>query len=137
MRRERRRTEGASANRPKPWGAADRKAPVKTQPIKHFKGADGDLKRFLRALKAHFRLTRIDEDIDRILTAGMLLEDRAGEWYGAYLYKVDPEEALRVHGRWVELDPSYKSWRKFKTSLRDFFGGRIDQYASLKEWEVL
>jgi hypothetical protein len=137
MRQERRKAESTSANRLEPRGAAERRAPVKTQPIKHFKGDDGDLERFLRALKAHFRLTRTDEDMDRILIAGMLLEGRAGEWYGSYLCKIDPEEAMRVHGRRVELEPAYKSWKKFESSLRDSFGGGVDRYASLKEWQDL
>jgi hypothetical protein len=137
MRQERRKAESTSANRPEPRGAAERRAPVKTQPLKHFKGDDGDLERFLRALKAHFRLTRTDEDMDSILIAGMLLEGRAGEWYGSYLCKIDPEEAMRVHGLRVELEPAYKSWKKFESSLRDSFGGRVDRYASLKEWQDL
>jgi hypothetical protein len=140
MRQERRRAESMSAHRPEPREATDRRAPVKTQPIKHYKGQkgdEGDLERFLRALKAHFKLTRIDGDMDRILTAGMLLEGRAGEWYGAYLCKIDPDEAQRVHGRRVDLDPAYKSWRKFEASLRDSFGGRTDRFACLKEWQAL
>jgi hypothetical protein len=83
---------------------------AKTQPIKHFKGTDGDLERFLRALKAHFRLARVEDDINRIFTAGMLLEDRAADWYGTYICKVDPAEARRVYGRPAELDPIYKNW---------------------------
>jgi hypothetical protein len=75
--------------------------------------------------------------MDRILTAGMLLEDRAADWYGAYLCKIDPAEARRVHGRWVELDPIYKSWDKFESSLRDSFGGRIDRDAAIAEWNRL
>jgi hypothetical protein len=109
----------------------------KSQPIKHFKGGDGDLDRFLRALKAHFRLARIEDDMDRILTAGMLLEDRAANWFGTYMCKVDPAEARRVHGRDVKLDPVFRRWDKFEQSLRDSFGGRVDRDAAVMEWNRL
>jgi hypothetical protein len=139
MRRERRMAESASAFRPEPRGVAGRNPPVqaKSQSIKHFKGADGDLERFLRALKAHFRLTRVDDDMDRIVTTGMLLEDRAAEWYGAYLCRIDPDEARRLHGREVELEPIYRTWAKFETSLRDSFGGRVDRISAVDEWNRL
>jgi hypothetical protein len=139
MRRERRKAESASALRAEPRGVAGRNPPVqaKSQSIKHFKGADGDLERFLRALKAHFRLARVDDDMDRILTAGMLLEDRAAEWYGAYLCRIDPDEARRLHGREVELEPIYRTWAKFETSLRDSFGGRVDRISAVDEWNRL
>jgi hypothetical protein len=42
-----------------------------------------------------------------------------------------------VYGRRVELEPAYKSWKKSESSLRDSFGGRVDRYASLKEWQDL
>jgi hypothetical protein len=139
MRRERRKAESASALRAEPRGVAGRNPPVhaKSQTIRHFKGVHGDLDRFLRALKAHFRLARIDDDMDRILSVAMLLEDRAAEWYGSYLCKIDPEEARRVHGRNVTLDPSYATWEKFEACLRSSFGGRIDRLAAVAEWDRL
>jgi hypothetical protein len=81
MRRERRKAGSASALRADPRGVAGRNPPVhaKSQTIRHFKGVHGDLDCFLRALKAHFRLARIDDDMDRILSVAMLLEDRAAE----------------------------------------------------------
>jgi hypothetical protein len=134
MRQERRRAE-----RPVEPRGLGKVPPVqgKSQPIKHFKGGDGDLDRFLRAIKAHFRLARIEDDMDRILTAGMLLEDRAANWFGTYMCKIDPVEARRVHGRDVELDPVFRSWNKFEQSLRDSFGGRVDRDAAVMEWNRL
>jgi hypothetical protein len=134
MRQECRRAE----RRVEPRGLG--KAPPvqgKSQPIKHFKGGDGDLNRFLRALKAHFRLARIEDDMDHILTAGMLLEDRAANWFGTYMCKVDSAEARRVHGRDAELDPVFRRWDKFEQSLRDSFGGRVDRDAAVMEWNRL
>jgi hypothetical protein len=124
----------ASANGPP---ARNPLVQAKTQPIKNFEGTNGDLERFLRALKAHFRLARVEDDMDCILTAGMLLEDRAADWYGAYICKVEPAEARRVYGRPVELDPIYKSWDKFEASIPNSFGGRIDRDAAVAEWNRL
>jgi hypothetical protein len=75
--------------------------------------------------------------MDRILSVAMLLEDRAAEWYGSYLCKIDPEEARRVHGRHVTLDPSYATWEKFEACLRSSFGGRIDRLNAVAEWDRL
>jgi hypothetical protein len=70
-------------------------------PIRPFKGADGDLDRFLRALEAHFRLQRIDDDLDKIYAAGMLPEGRPAKWFGTYLCKINSKEARRHRAKYV------------------------------------
>jgi hypothetical protein len=101
-----------------------------------FKGADGDLDRFLMALEAHFRLQRIDDDLDRIYAAGMLLEGRPAKWFGTYLCKINPKEARRHKAKFVE-DRTFKQWETFENGLRESFGGRVDRNAAVDEWNRL
>jgi hypothetical protein len=51
---------------------------------------------------AHFRLQRIDDDLDRIYAAGMMLEGRPAKWFGTYLCKISPKEAARHQVKYVD-----------------------------------
>jgi hypothetical protein len=42
--------------------------------------------RFLRQLSDFFSLSKIHDDLDRIRTAGLLCEGRAGGWYDTYTF---------------------------------------------------
>jgi hypothetical protein len=88
------------------------------------------------ALEAYFRLQRIDDDLDRIYAAGMLLEGRPAKWFGTYLCKINPKEARRHKAKFVE-DPTFKQWETFENGLRESFGGRVDRNAAVDEWNRL
>jgi hypothetical protein len=135
LRQERRKAEREASVLSQPRGP-DRAVQIKSMPIRPFKGADGDLDRFLMALEAHFRLQRIDDDLDRIYPAGMLLEGRPAKWFGTYLCKINPKEARRHKAKFVE-DPTFKQWETFKNGLRESFGGTVDRNAAVDEWNRL
>jgi hypothetical protein len=105
-------------------------------PIKPFKGDQDDIDRFLRGCDAHFRLQRIDDDLDRIYAAGMMLEGRPAKWFRTYLCKISPKEAARHQVKYVE-DPLFKKWETFEAGLRESYGGRVDWNAAVAEWNRL
>jgi hypothetical protein len=136
MRQERRKAErAASVGSSRDPGRA---APVqlKSMPIKPFKGDQDDIDRFLRGCDAHFRLQRIDDDLDRIYAAGMMLEGRPAKWFGTYLCKISPKEAARHQVRFVE-DPAFRKWETFEAGLRESYGGRVDRNTAVAEWNRL
>jgi hypothetical protein len=105
-------------------------------PIEPFKGDQDDIDRFLRGCDAHFRLQRIDDDLDRIYAAGLMLEGRPAKWFGTYLCKISPKEAARHQVKFVE-DPAFRKWETFEAGLRESYGGRVDRNAAVAEWNRL
>jgi hypothetical protein len=88
-----------------------------------FSGTDGDVERFILQLGDYLGLVRITDDLDKIRTAGMLCDGKAGHWYETYRLKIDRRMAMRVLGKWVE-DPKFQTWDHFEATLRDSHGGR-------------
>jgi hypothetical protein len=109
---------------------------MKSMPIKPFKGDQDDIDRFLRGCDAHFRLQRIDDDLDRIYAAGMMLEGRSAKWFGTYLCKISPKEAARHQVKFVE-DPLFKKWDTFEAGLRESYDRRVNRNATVAGWNRL
>jgi hypothetical protein len=133
-RRERRRAETASG----PFAAAAAVRPAVAEPQapkprfpqpKSFTGAESDVERFLHQLSDFFSLSKIGEDLDRIRTAELLCECRAGGLYDMYLLKIDRNKEMRVL--------VFRTWERFEASLRDSFGGRLRCEKAVNEWNRL
>jgi hypothetical protein len=111
-------------------------APTKPPLPKTFTGADGDVERFIRQLADYFGLARVTDDLDKIRTAGMLCDGKAGGWYETYRLKIDRNMAMRVLGKWVE-DPKFQTWDHFEATLRDSHGGRLRRQKDVHKWNTL
>jgi hypothetical protein len=117
-RAERRRAEKASGPAAAATASSSERgnrpsAPTKPPLPKTFTGADGDVEWFIRQLADYFGLARVTDDLDKIRTAGMLCDGKAGGWYETYRLKIDRNMAMRVLGKWVE-DPKFQTWEHFE-----------------------
>jgi hypothetical protein len=91
-RAERRRAEREKASGPAAAATASSSAerengpsaPTKPPMPKAFHQVDGDVERFIRQLADYFSLARVTDDLDKIHTAGMLCEGKAGGCYETY-----------------------------------------------------
>jgi hypothetical protein len=135
-RTERRRTEKARGPTAVASASSARSGPTKPPLPRAFSGADGDVDRFIGQLTDYFSLTRVKEDLDKIHTAGMLCDGKAGHWYETYRLKIDKNMAMRKLGRWVE-DPLFKTWDHFERTLRDSHGGRPRRQKDVNKWNNL
>jgi hypothetical protein len=140
-RAERRRTEKASGPAAAATASSAERghrpsAPTKPPMPKAFHGADGDVERFIRQLADYFSLARVTDDLDKIHTAGMLCEGKAGGWYETYRLKIDPKMAMRQLGKWVE-DPIFQTWEHFEATIRDSHGGRRLRQTDVNKWNAL
>jgi hypothetical protein len=139
-RAERRRAEKVSGPAAAATASSERgnrsSGPTKPPLPKTFTGADGDVERFIRQLTDYFGLARVTDDLDKIRTAGMLCDGKAGYWYETYRLKIDRSMAMRVLGKWVE-DPKFQTWEHFEATLRDSHGGRRLRQTDVNKWNAL
>lgn len=104
-----------------------------------YKGDTADnLERFLMQLEVKFRLEKLAfrNEVDKIFYAGSLMTGSAYGWFKTYRLTIDPDEAIRVTGRYTP-SPKHQEWRFFVAQLRKSFGSRLHRDEAVAQWGKL
>ena len=79
----------------------------------------------------------VNNDQAKSRFASSCLSGKARDWFRAYRYQVNPDEARRVGLSTQALDKRYWSWVFFEEQLRRAFGTKDMKEKALKKWEAL